>query len=109
MRTCSKKIIYFHLQKNDSSNLVVLCQSCHDKVDCDEIIVKGWVETSNGRKFDYEMNEKVINKTKYSEELIEYIKDLRKKVNNDKVLARIRIKEKFNRKVSTKTIETLWI
>ena len=99
----------FHLQKNDSSNLVTLCMGCHDKVDRDEIIINGWKETSNGRKFDYEINEKVINKTKYSEELIEYIKDLRKKVNNDKVLARIRIKEKFNRKVSTKTIETLWI
>jgi DNA mismatch repair protein MutS len=98
----------FHLQKNDSSNLVTLCMSCHDKVDRDEIIINGWNETSNGRKFDYLINNNKINKTKYTPELVEFIKELKNKVNNDKRLARIQIKDKFNKKVSVKSIETLW-
>ena len=99
----------FSLQKNDSSNLVVLCQSCHDKVDCDEIIVKGWVETSNGRKFDYQVNNSVIlKKTKYTDELKEYIRELKSSVNGDQRMAIIKIKEKFNTKVSSKSILNLW-
>lgn len=32
----------FHLQKNHKSNLVPLCQSCHDKIDDGTIIINGW-------------------------------------------------------------------
>lgn len=31
-----------HLIKNDKSNLVVLCQKCHDEVDRNNIKIKGW-------------------------------------------------------------------
>jgi DNA mismatch repair protein MutS len=47
------------LQKNNASNLVVLCSLCHDKVDRNEIIINGWKETSNGMIFDYLINEKI--------------------------------------------------
>ena len=31
-----------HLIKNNKSNLVVLCSKCHDEVDRENIIIKGW-------------------------------------------------------------------
>lgn len=98
-----------YLQKNDSSNLVVLCMNCHDKIDRNEIIVNGWKETSNGRKFDYKIVEKIIErKYKYSEEVVVFVKELQQKVKNDKKMAQLEIKEKFNKKITTKTIEHIW-
>lgn len=99
----------FHLQKNDPSNLLILCMSCHDKVDRNEIIINGWINTTNGRKLDYELIKSDINKnSKYDEETIKYIKKLKSKVNNDEKLARIKIKEKLNIRISTKTILKYW-
>jgi DNA mismatch repair protein MutS len=107
----------FYLQKNNVSNLVVLCSKCHDKVDRDEIIVNGWIETSSGIKFDYKIIDKTITKqiykqsqpmTKYSSEIIEYIKFIKEQVNSDPKLARYEIKDKFNKKISIKSIIQLW-
>jgi DNA mismatch repair protein MutS len=99
----------FSLQKNDASNLVILCQTCHDKVDRDEIKINGWLETSNGRKFDYEINNSIIvKKTKYTNELKEYIRNLKSIVNGDHKMAIIKIKEEFNTKVSSKSILNIW-
>jgi DNA mismatch repair protein MutS len=94
----------FHLQKNDSSNLVTLCIKCHDMVDRGEIHVNGWVETSNGKVFDYKINtpDITIKKSKYTPEVVQYIKSLK---GVDSKMIRIKIKEKFDMKVSTKSIE----
>lgn len=102
-----------HLQKNNLSNLVVLCQTCHDKVDADEIIINGWVETSAGRKFDYEIKptpkgEKPPKKSKYSDDLINFVKSIKKKVKNDEHMASIKIKEKFDKKMSNNMILKIW-
>jgi DNA mismatch repair protein MutS len=97
----------YYLQKNDSSNLVVLCRECHDKVDRDEINIKGWLNTSHGRKLDYSLNENPPLKSKHSDDLIKYIKLLKKETKDPKI-ARIKIKEKFDRKVSTKSIIHYW-
>jgi DNA mismatch repair protein MutS len=103
----------FYLQKNDSSNLVVLCQECHDKVDRDEIIINGWIETSSGRKFDYEIVEQFnkitkITKSKYSEEIISFIKSLKKKVKSDEKIAKLKVKEKFDKNITAKSIVNIW-
>jgi len=102
----------FYLQKNNTSNLVVLCASCHDKVDRDEIIINGWIETSLGKKFDYQIIDtkqiKNQTQTKYSDELIYYIKSIKKQVNSDPKLARSEVKDKFNKKISSKSISQLW-
>jgi DNA mismatch repair protein MutS len=37
-----------HLQKNAKANLIVVCQSCHDKIHKGELIVEGYVMTSKG-------------------------------------------------------------
>ena len=94
-----------HIKKNHYSNLVTLCASCHDKIDTDEVVINGWLETSNGRKLDYEINNKTI-KNKHPDELIKYITEL--KELKDPKMARIKIKERFNKKVSTITIEKYW-
>ena len=103
----------FYLQKNNECNLVTLCSLCHDKVDRNEIIINGWKETSNGKIFDYKINNlenKNIKTSKYSDEIINFIIDIKDSsgVFNDARMARIKIKEKFNIKISTKTISTFW-
>ena len=96
------------LQKNDPSNIVILCQTCHDNVDRDEIKINGWVDTSNGRKFDYEVNNIVVKKKKYTDELVNFINELKNIVNSDQKMAIIKIKEKFDIKVSSKSILKIW-
>ena len=79
--------------------------SCHDKVDRNDIKINGWVETSNGRIFDYNIitpDIKEEKKKKYSIEVIDYIKSMKGKC--DSKLIRINVKEKFNMKISTKSI-----
>jgi DNA mismatch repair protein MutS len=38
--------------KNDRGNLVVLCESCHDRHHAGELEIRGWIATSTGRKLD---------------------------------------------------------
>jgi DNA mismatch repair protein MutS len=95
----------FHLQKNNSSNLVVLCRKCHDDVDNNKIIINGWKETSKGKIFDYQYVENK-KKRKYSNEIINYINSF--KNNNNYKMVIIKIKEKFNKKISSKTITKVW-
>jgi hypothetical protein len=96
------------LQKNDASNIVILCQSCHDKVDNDEIKINGWKDTSNGRKFDYEINSIIMKKSKYTEEFKQYILGLKSIVHDNVKMAIIKIKEDYNIKVSSKSIINIW-
>jgi len=41
----------YHIIKNDVSNLVVLCQYCHDEVDRKNIEIRGW----NNNRLDYNL------------------------------------------------------
>ena len=81
---------------------------CHDEVDRNKIIINGWVETSNGRELNFEIiNEKPIKQSKYNDDIINYIKNL-KKETNDPLMAQIKIKEQFNKKITSKTILSYW-
>lgn len=42
-----------HIKKNKIYNLMVVCSSCHDKIDRGEIDVKGYKMTSNGVELEY--------------------------------------------------------
>jgi len=95
-----------HIKKDNYSNMVTLCSDCHDKIDTNELVINGWLETSNGKKLDYKIQEKVKN-SRLDKELIEYIKEL--KNNTDKKMAIIKIKEKFNKRITAKTINQYWI
>ena len=97
----------FHLQKDSNYNLVTLCQSCHDDVDREKIIINGWTETSNGRILDYIFKKEIIKKSKHDNEIINYIKLLKLETNDPK-FARIKIKEKFNKKISSVSIINYW-
>lgn len=44
------------IKKNGLNNLVVLCRKCHDEVDRNNIIIKGYMDTVNGKKLDYYPN-----------------------------------------------------
>jgi len=96
-----------HLQKDSNYNLVTLCQFCHDNVDRQKIIINGWIETSTGRILDYTYKNNSIKTQKYTDELINYIKELKMETNDPK-FARIKIKEKFNKKISSNSIITYW-
>lgn len=78
--------------KNSASNLVVICQKCHDDVDRGKINIVGKVETSSG--------EEIIIKDKSNklEEIIEEMTDLEKKVIelSNKKLSQKMIKEKLS-------------
>jgi len=95
-----------HYKKDSNYNLATLCSQCHDKVDSNNIIINGWIETSNGKELDYYLNDNPEKNKKYSNELIKFIKSL--KYLNDPKLVRIKIKETYNKKVSTKSIIQLW-
>lgn len=41
----------FH--KNSKFNLVALCESCHDKVHNDSLLIEGWKQTTNGTHLQY--------------------------------------------------------
>ncbi|MCG3664649.1 hypothetical protein L5F09_02690 [Aliarcobacter butzleri] len=47
-----------HIRVNHKANLVGLCESCHNKVHRNEIIIKGYVQTSKGLELDYQVNKK---------------------------------------------------
>ena len=98
----------FYLQKNDPSNIVVLCIHCHDKVDRNEIIIKGWKETSNGKILDYEITNKPKKNTKMNEELEKYIKELQRQSIDPKI-AKIKVKENYNKIISINTITNVWL
>jgi len=93
------------IQKDNYSNLVTLCELCHDKIDTNELVINGWLNTTNGRKLDFTLQEKVKN-NKHSIEMVDYIKKL--KELKDPKMAIIKIKEKFDKKVSTLTIQKYW-
>jgi DNA mismatch repair protein MutS len=97
----------FYLQKNDSSNLVTLCMKCHDMVDRGEIHINGWLDTSDGRIFDYKIVTPDVKekKCKYKSEVLDFIKSMKDKY--DSKMIRIKIKEKFDLKISTKSIENM--
>jgi DNA mismatch repair protein MutS len=42
-----------HVKMNEKYNLVVLCKKCHCDVHIGEYIIKGWIETTAGRKLNY--------------------------------------------------------
>ena len=97
-----------HYQKDANYNLVTLCRTCHDDVDRNKIVINEWKDTSNGRELDYYINETPNKVNKYSDDLINYIKSLKKEVSDPK-LARLKVIEKFNKKVSKDSILKFWI
>tara|TARA_Y100000590_G_scaffold171157_1_gene195786 strand:- start:8100 stop:11171 length:3072 start_codon:yes stop_codon:yes gene_type:complete len=95
-----------HIKKDAKYNGVVLCQTCHDKVDREEIIINGWMETSDGRELDYKLgNTKKVKK--YNETQIEIIKEIQK-LNLSLEQSKNILKDKHDMKISRNTINRIW-
>jgi DNA mismatch repair protein MutS len=97
----------FHYYKNANYNLVTLCRTCHDDVDRNKIKINGWIETSNGKELNYTIENDSEKLSKYDKSFIKYIKLLQNDLTDPKI-ARIKIKETYDKKVSTKTILNIW-
>jgi DNA mismatch repair protein MutS len=95
-----------HIKKDSKYNLVTLCKYCHDKVDRNEIIINGYIETSNGNELEYLFSKKK-SKKKHSDKEINIIMEIKKlEVSLEK--AKLLLKEKHNIKTSRKTINKVW-
>jgi DNA mismatch repair protein MutS len=101
-KICKNKL---HIHKNDQSNLVVLCMKCHDNVDKNLKII-GWEQTTDGRQLNYTINDNISITSKYSDEIINYVKKIQNKVNDEKI-TKMKIQDKFDIKMSIKTIKNI--
>ena len=97
-----------YLQKNNESNLVVLCSSCHDKIDNGLITIKEWADTINGKQLIYTLNNNKVTMSKYSDDIINYIHDIKSIVHGEPKLARLYIKDKYNLLITIKKIKNIW-
>ena len=88
-----------HVHKNRLSNLVVLCDKCHDQVHAKAISIDGFVQTSNGKVLMYEqktrssVNSTSILSTNHAND--DTIRDLRftEKLSIQKISIRLDISE----------------
>ena len=51
--TADKNDMIGHIHKNHLSNLVVLCETCHNKAHRNELTIKGYQQTSEGAELVY--------------------------------------------------------
>jgi DNA mismatch repair protein MutS len=97
--TANKVGMIGSIHKNRESNLVVLCKECHAKVHSNQLIIKGYLETSEGIELDYNYptQEETAKKNK-----------LNKKYTDDDILYIIKLhKDKMSpRKIKERLEET---
>jgi len=64
--------------KNRKSNLVPLCEKCHNEVHHGKLIIKGYLKTSSGNSLDYlYKKEDTIKKCKYTDEELDIINEMK--------------------------------
>ena len=97
-----------HIHKNHESNLVVLCELCHDKIHNNLIIIEGYEETIKGNILNFKIGEIKKKNLKYNDEHIEYI--LSHKDNNNYTQTKIKFmfEKKYNKNISKTTISKIW-
>ncbi|MDA9673910.1 hypothetical protein N9T73_00235 [bacterium] len=99
-----------HKHKNVKSNLVVLCKNCHIKTHNDEIIINGWMEsTDKGKYLDYEIVKKKKKKSrkKYNEDQVEQINSIKSEFLTPKIAVDL-IKHKFDINISSGLVKKMW-
>jgi len=103
-------IIDSHIVKDVKSNLVPLCKKCHNTVHNGNLIINGYVQTSNGIKLDYEyindsnLLETKRNNKKFDEAQLTIITNLKRnntKLTNKNALAFL--EKNHNIKISAST------
>ena len=93
--------------KNRKSNLVPLCEKCHNEVHHGKLIIKGYLKTSSGNTLDYFYNkQELIKKSKYTDEQLEIIKNMQIK-QPVRCKAVLELKKK-NINISSATLKKYW-
>ncbi|VVU94569.1 MutS domain V [seawater metagenome] len=99
-----------HVKKNHKSNLMPVCQKCHDDIDRDNIKVTGYEQTSNGPllKWEYVKADKKKNSKKYNQVEIDLILGFKTIQNITQEKARKILLNNHKIKISKNTIRKIW-
>jgi DNA mismatch repair protein MutS len=99
-----------HVNKNHSSNLMPVCQTCHDDIDRDKIRVNGYEQTSKGSllKWEYVTDTEKKSKRKYNNKDIKIILGIKNEKKITQINAKKLLLKKYNIKISTNTIRKIW-
>ena len=102
-----------NIPKDNLSNLVPLCNECHLKVHHNNLLIRGYINTSEGIKLDYEyitqkeVNNKKNNRKKYSEFQVKQILNYKnKQLSMNRTI--IQLNEKEGIKISQQTLKKIW-
>ena len=101
-----------HLPKNNLSNLVPLCYECHQNVTHGNLVIHGYLDTSEGRKLDFnflETSDKRKSKKKYDEKQIQIILKYRNIPNMSMAKACKLLDQKYQIKISNQTLKKIWL
>ena len=97
-----------HYHKNRESNLVQLCEECHHEVHHGNLVIKGYIQTSDGRKLDYSrIVVKEIKKKKYSEEDVNNVLLFYNKCNKNYSLTKTKLETDLDLTISIPTIKKM--
>jgi DNA mismatch repair protein MutS len=97
-----------HIHKNHKSNLVVLCDKCHDKVHDKLIEIVGYKETSSGLKLEINYIKKKSKKKKYNKDIVDYVKKIKSIPHITQKKAKEKIKKEKNINMSLTYISKIW-
>ena len=93
-----------HVSVHHTSNLVILCDKCHDKVHNNLLYIEGYEETVKGNILKIKIIKK--NNEKYSDNEISFIKSFKDKKINQKNIKK-HFDEHFDKKISLKEISNI--
>lgn len=98
-----------HIHKNHESNLVILCQKCHDNIHNNLIIIDGYQETAKGNILKYSIvKTKKKKNNKFSKDIINYVISHKDTPNFSQRKVKSLTEKKFNKKISISTISKIW-
>jgi len=84
MESDNNGMIDKHFHKNIKSNLVPLCERCHDEVHNNTLYIKGWIQTTRGIRLDYKhINVNNIEEL-FGEDAENFIRDHKFEINEIK-------------------------
>ena len=79
--------------KDKLCNLVILCKDHHDQVHNGNMIINGYIDTTDGKKLDYKFTNEKKSKKKYNEEQVYMIKNLANDLKDQKQFMKVMIAE----------------